>query len=1052
MKSFNLTEWALSHRAIVLFLILAIGIGGVLGFTKLGQLEDPNFSVPSMTVVVIWPGATAQQIQDEVLNRMEKKFEQLDHFEKVKTYSRQGYGGMTLTVVGGTSHSDQREAWYQARKKFSDVKLELPEGVIGPIFNDEYGDVTGLLYAVKGDGVSLADLSDTAEDIKRRLLKVPMVKKIDIYGKQGKKVYVEFSNERLAALGITPLQIAESLRNQNSVLASGQIDTHGDRVLVRVSGQFTSVDDIRNVPIAAGGRLLKLGDFTTVTRGYEDPPMYTVRHNGQQVLMVGITMTNDGNIVEFGKAIDEAIVHVQAELAHGVELERVADQPTVVSESIWEFERSLMEALAIVLAVSLLSLGWRVGIVVGLSVPLVLGVVALVMLAMGWNLERVSLGSLIIALGLLVDDGIIAVEMMVVKMEEGMDRLKAAAYSYAATAMPRLTGALITVAAFMPIGFSKSTTGEYAGGIFWIVGTAVLFSWVVSGIITPYLAVNMLPKDFGKHHGGDPYDTPFYRKLRRAIDLAVERRWWVIGVTVAALAVAIVGSRFVPQQFFPNSSRPELVVELRLKEGASFAATTEQVKKMEAVLKKDEDVRFFTAYTGAGQPRFYLSLNPELPNPGYAVFIVMTRDMEAREHVRSRLMASVNDEFPAVWVRVTRLELGPPVGFPVQFRVVGPDTQMVRSIAREVEAVVASSPKVRDVQLDWNDPVRTLRVDLDQDKARALGLAPADVAFVTQTVMNGATMSQLREHEDLIDIVARAVPSERLDVDTLKDVNLYTREGTVVPLSQVARIRHELEEPVLWRRNRDMAITVRADVKDGEQGVSVTQEIRPMLQDIEAKLPFGYRIDVGGAVEESDTANRALMAVFPVMLVTILTILMLQLQSFSRMFMVFLTAPLGLIGVVAALLIFQAPLGFVAILGVTALCGMIMRNAVILVDQVQAEMAEGRDPWNAVLEAAVHRTRPVALTAAATVLAMIPLTRSVFWGPMAIAIMGGLTVATVLTIFFVPALYAAWFRVGLLRQIRPPPWRPCRREAPTKDCRRFVPKRRREMRARRRDE
>jgi multidrug efflux pump subunit AcrB len=1013
MKSFNLTEWALGHRAVVLFLILVIAVGGVLGFTKLGQLEDPNFSVPSMTAIVIWPGASAQQMQDEVLNRMEKKFEQLDHFEKVKTYARQGYGGMTITVVGGTSKAAQLEAWYQARKKFSDIKLELPADVVGPIFNDEYGDVTGLLYAVKGDGISHAELSDVAEDIKRRLLKVPMVKKVDIVGKQAKKVYVEFSHQRLAALGITPLAIAESLRNQNEVLPAGSIDTSGDRVLVRVSGQFASEEDIRNVPVAAGGRLIKLGDFTTVTRGYEDPPKYTVRHNGQQVLMLGITMTNDGNIIELGKAIEKAVHKVQAELPYGVELERVADQPTIVAESIWEFERSLLEALAIVLAVCLLSLGWRTGIVVGLSVPIVLGVVALVMLMAGWNLERVSLGSLIIALGLLVDDGIIAVEMMVVKMEAGWDRLKAAAFSYESTAMPRLTGALITVAAFMPIGFAQSTTGEYAGGIFWIVGTAVLFSWVVSGIITPYLAVNMLPKDFGKgQHHGDPYDTPFYRKLRRLIDLAIERRWWVIGATVAAFALAVYGAQFVPQQFFPNSSRPELVVELTLKEGASFAATTAQVKKMESVLAKDEDVRFFTAYSGAGQPRFYLSLNPELPNPGYAVFIVMTRDTEARERVRSRLMASVNEQFPEVWVRVTRLELGPPVGFPVQFRVVGPDTQVVRSIAREVEAVVASSPKVRDVQLDWNDPVRTLKVAIDQDKARALGLAPADVALVTQTVMNGATLSHLREREDLIDIVARAVPSERLDLDTLKDVNIFTRQGTVVSLSQVARVRYELEEPVLWRRNRDMAITVRADVKDGEQGVSVTQSIRPLLRDIEAKLPFGYRIDVGGAVEESDTANRALAAVAPVMLVTILTILMLQLQSFSQMFMVFLTAPLGLIGVVAALLMFNAPLGFVAILGVTALSGMIMRNSVILVDQVQSEMAEGRDPWNAVLEAAVHRTRPVALTAAATVLAMIPLTRSIFWGPMAIAIMGGLTVATILTIFFVPALYAAWFRVA----------------------------------------
>ena len=1012
MKSFNLTEWALNHRAVVLFLLLVIGVGGVLSFTKLGQLEDPNFSVPSMTAMVIWPGATAQQIQDEVLNRMEKKFEQIDHYEKVVTFARQGFGGMTISVYGGTSKADQREAWYQARKKFSDIKLELPEGVVGPIFNDEYGDVYGLLYAVKGDGIGLAELSDTAEDIKRRLLKVPMVKKVDVIGKQAKKVYVEFSNERLAALGITPLQIAESLRNQNSLLPAGSIDTQSDRVVVRVSGQFASLDDIRTVPVAAGGRQLKLGDFTTVTRGFEDPPTYTVRHNGQQVLMLGIVMTDDGNIVDLGKAIDHAVTQIQAELPYGVELERVADQPATVSESLWEAERSVLEALVIVLAVSLLSLGFRTGIVVGLSVPIVLGAVAVLMLAMGWNLERVSLGSLIIALGLLVDDGIIAVEMMVVKMEAGWERVKAAAFSYSATAMPRLTGALITVAGFMPIGFAKSVTGEYAGGIFWIVGAAVIFSWFVSGLITPYLAVKLLPKDFGQHHhGGDPYDTPFYRKLRRLIGLALERRWWVIGATVAALALALPGMKLVPQQFFPSATHPELIVELRLKEGASFAATTEQVKKMEAVLAKDEDVRYFTAYTGAGAPRFYLALNPELPNPGYAVFVVMTRDIEARERLRSRLMASVGEAFPAVWVRIWRLEMGPPVGFPVQFRVVGPDTQKVRAIAREVERVVASSPQVRDVQLDWNDPVRTLRVDLDQDKARALGLAPADVALVTQTVMNGATLSQLREREDLIDIVARAVPSERLDLDTLKDVNLFTRQGTVVPLSQVARVRYELEEPVLWRRNRDMAITVRADVKDGEQGVTATQAIRPLLQDIEAKLPFGYRIDVGGAVEESDKANQALAAVAPVMIVTILTILMLQLQSFSLMAMVFLTAPLGLIGVVIALLLLRAPLGFVAILGIVALGGMIMRNSVILIDQIQAEMAEGLGPWNAVVEAAVHRTRPVVLTATATVLAMIPLTRSVFWGPMAIAIMGGLTVATLLTIFFLPALYAAWFKV-----------------------------------------
>lgn len=1012
MKSFNLTEWALNHRPIVLFLILLVSVAGVFSFGRLGQLEDPNFSVPSMTAMVAWPGASAQQVQDEVLNRMEKKFEQLDHFEKVVTFARQGYGGMTITVKGGTSEADQQEAWYQARKKFSDLAFELPEGVVGPLFNDEYGDVYGLMYAVKGDGMGLAELADQSEDIKRRLLKVPMVKKVDVIGKQAERIYIEFSHARLAALGILPQHIIEILKNQNAIMPAGSIDTASDRVHVRVSGPFRDVEDIRNLPIAAGDRVVRLGDFTTVTRGFEDPSSYTVRHNGQQVLMLGIVMTHDGNIVQLGEALDAAVTDIQSELPYGVELERVADQPTTVNEAVWDFERALVEALVIVVLVSLVSLGWRTGIVVALSVPLVLGMVAILMLAMGWNLERISLGSLIIALGLLVDDAIIALEMMVVKMEGGWDKVKAAAFSYSATAMPRLSGALITVAAFMPIGFSQSTTGEYAGGIFWIVGAAVLLSWICSSLFTPYLAVKMLPNQLHHKQGDtDPYNTPFFRKLRGWIERAIAHRWWVIGTTVVLLVMAILSIKLVPQQFFPNSTRPELIVDLRVKEGASFAATTEQVKRLEDILAKDEDVRFFTAYTGAGAPRFYLSLNPELPNPGYAQFVVMTQDLEARERVRSRLMAMSAEHFQQAWLRVTRLELGPPVGYPVQFRIVGPDTQVVRSIAREVERVVARHPQVREVQLDWNDPVRALRLELDQDKARALGLSPADVAMVTQSMMQGAPLSQLREGEDLVDIVARAVPGERLDIDTLKDINLYTRQGTVVPLSQIAQVKYELEEPVLWRRNRDMAITVRADVKDGAQGVSVTQAIQPLLKDIETQLPTGYRIDVGGAVEESEKANAALAAVAPVMLVTILLILMLQLQSFSLMTMVVLTAPLGLIGVVAALLMFQAPLGFVAILGIIALSGMIMRNSVILIDQVQAETASGRDPWSAVVEAAVQRARPVVLTAAATVLAMVPLTSSVFWGPMAIAIMGGLTVATLLTIFFVPALYAAWFRI-----------------------------------------
>lgn len=1012
MNSFNLTQWALNNRPVVLFMLLMITLAGILGFSKIGQLEDPNFSVPSMTAMVVWPGATALQIQDQVLNRMEKKFEQLDNFEKVVTFARQGFGGMTITVDGGTSKAGQQEAWYQARKKFDDLALEMPEGVVGPIFNDEYGDVYSLMYAVKGDGVGLGELADRAEDIKLSLLKVPMVKKVDLLGKQTERVYIEFSHERLAALGIQPLQIVESLKSQNAIVPAGSIDTLSDRLHVRVSGQFDSVEDISNMPIAVGDRVIRLGDFTTVSRGFEEPAVYTVRHNGEQVLMLGVVMTNNGNVVELGKAIAAAVTDIQNELPYGVELELTADQPTTVKEAVWDFERALAEALIIVVFVSLLSLGWRTGMVVALSVPLVLCMVAIVMLAMGWNLERISLGSLIIALGLLVDDAIIALEMMVVKMESGWDKVKAAAYSYTATAKPRLSGALVTVAAFMPVGLSQSSTGEYAGGIFWIVGAALLLSWFCSGVFTPYLAVKMLPEQLKHQHGdGNPYDTPMFRKLRHAIEKTIAKRWWVIGATAVALTLAVMGMQLVPQQFFPNSTRAELIVELRVKEGASFAATTEQVIRMEELLKQEEDVRFFTAYTGAGAPRFYLSLNPELPNPGYAQFVVMTQDLEARERVRTRLMEEADEQFPQAWVRVTRLELGPPVGFPVQFRVVGPDTQKVRSIAREVEQLVAAHPDTRDTQLDWNEPARSLKVELDQDKVRALGLSPADVAFATQSLLNGVPLSQFRENDKLIDIVARAVPGERLDVETLNDLNLYTRQGTVVPLSQIAQVKYELEEPVLWRRNRDMAITVRADVKDGAQGVSVTQQIQPQLQVIQDSLPSGYRIDIGGAVEESEKANSALAAVGPLMLITILSILMLQLKSFSLMTMVFLTAPLGLIGVVAALLVFNAPLGFVAILGIIALAGMIMRNSIILIDQIQIEMQSGRDPWDAVLDAAVQRARPVVLSAAAAVLAMIPLTSSVFWGPMAIAIMGGLTVATVLTIFFVPALYAAWFRV-----------------------------------------
>jgi multidrug efflux pump subunit AcrB len=728
-------------------------------------------------------------------------------------------------------------------------------------------------------------------------------------------------------------------------------------------------------------------------------------------------MQQKGNVLDFGKALEQRLAQIRQEIPAGIEIQQYADQPRVVAESVWEFERSFLEALAIVMAVSFVFLGWRTGIVVAASVPLVLALVAAVMHAAGWNLDRISLGALIIALGLLVDDAIIAVEMMVVKLEEGWDRLRAATYAYTSTAFPMLTGTLVTAAGFMPVGFAKSIAGQYAGGIFWVVGTALILSWLVAVIFTPYLGVLLLPKNLTTQHEHgnhpDPYDRPVYRRLRGIVDWAVHRRAWVLAITVLVFVISGAGMLAVQQQFFPTASRPELLVDLRMREGASFAATSAHVKLLEARLAKDPDIEFFTAYTGAGTPRFYLSIQPELPNPGFAQFVIKTAGIEQRERVRARLMElfAKDEAFPDVNARVTRLEFGPPVGFPVQFRVIGPDKAQVREIAYHVRDTVRRSALVRDTQLDWNEQVRSVHVRVDQDKARLLGLSSADIQSLVQTTLEGAPVTQIRRGEELVDVVVRATPEERKSIGQLGDLQVFTRSGVTVPLSQLARIEPTFEEPVLWRRNREMALTVRSDVVDGVQGPYATAQIRPSLQLILNSLPAGYRIEEGGAIEESDKANKALFAVFPIMFAVMLTLLMIQLQSFSRLAMVFLTGPLALIGVVPALLIFRAPFGFVALLGVIALGGMIMRNSIILVDQIDQDIARGVAPWTAIVDATVRRSRPVVLTAAAAVLAMIPLTRSVFWGPMAISIMGGLVVATALTLVFVPALYATWFRV-----------------------------------------
>ena len=1017
MKRVNLSEWAVTHRAMVLFLIVAALVLGLVSFTKLGRLEDPNFNVPNLTAVVSWPGATAQEVQDQVLNRIERRFQELEHVDYVNSFARQGFGGITLRLKGGLTKLELETAWYQARKKIADARAEFPEGVRGPIFNDEYSEVYSVLYAVNAPDLSSAELLKVAEDIKRSLQAVPGVNKVDVLGKQAERVYVELSTQRLAALGVAPNAVFDALSRQNALAPSGSADGRHDRVQVRLDGALHSARDVADVALEIGGnRVLRISDVASVKGGYEDPPSYTVRQNGQPILALGVTMVRNGNILALGEALNARMEQVQAQLPHGVELLKYADQPKIVDESIWEFERAFLEALAIVLAVSFIALGWRSGLVVAASVPLVLGLVAAVMYAMGWNLDRISLGALIIALGLLVDDAIIAVEMTAVKLEEGLDRVHAATFTYSSTALPMLTGTLVTVAGFMPVGFAKSIAGEYAGGIFCVVGAALIVSWFVAVVFTPYLGVLMLSRRDATAAAHDPYGARPYVHFRAFVGWCMQRRWLVLAATLLAFLAAGAGMGLVQQQFFPTASRPELMVELRMREGASFAATEQQVQRLERVLKTmqaGKEVELFTAYTGAGAPHFFLSLFPELPNPSYAQFVIQTADAEHRDKARAKLidMFAKDEAFPDARGRVLRLEFGPPVGFPVQFRVIGPDTMQVREIAYRVRDIVRQSSLVRDTQLDWNEQVRKLQVRVDQDKAAMLGLKNSDIQALVQAAMSGATATQIRKGEELVDVVVRATPQERLSIERLGDLELFPRSGAPVPLSQVARIEADFEEPVLWRRNRDRVLTVRSDVVDGVQAPDATAKIWPALKPVLDSLPAGYRIEQGGDIEESDHANEALYAVFPAMIGVTLLLLMIQLQSFSRMFMVFMTAPLGLIGVVPALLIFRAPFGFVALLGVIALAGMIMRNAVILVDQIDQNIARGAERWDAIVEATVRRARPVVLTAAAAILAMIPLTRSVFWGPMAIAIMGGLLVATALTLVFVPASYAAWFKV-----------------------------------------
>lgn len=1015
MRRFNLSEWAITHQALVLFMILILAAAGGYSYFSLGRAEDPNFTIKTMVVNVAWPGATATEMQTQVADKIEKKLQELPYLDRVESYSQPGVSFIQVYLVDRTPPAKVKELWYQVRKKVGDIKSELPAGVVGPNFNDEYGDVYSTIYMLTAEGLSLAELKARAEDIRQRLLRVPSVNKVDLIGEQPQKIFIELSNAKLATLGITPQQIFDSVAKQNAITSGGSVDTSADRINLRVTGAFSGVKAIAAVPVQADGRIFRLGDIATVQRGYQDPPSFIVREGGKPALGLGVSMQDGANILTLGKNLKTAMDAIIAELPVGINVTQIADQPEIVEHSVSEFVETFVEALGIVLLVSFLSLGWRAGIVVALSVPLVLAIVLTIMYAAGIDLHRITLGALIIALGLLVDDAIIAIEMMVVKMEQGWERARAATFAWTSTAFPMLTGTLVTAAGFLPVGFAKSSAGEYAGSIFWIVGLALLASWVVAVLFTPYLGLKLLPDLAGLKRDPDAiYDTRIYRALRRAIAFALRWRRTVVGVTVLMFVGSIAGFGFVQQQFFPTSTRTELFFEMRLPEGTAIGVTDAAAKKAEHMLAGDADIETYTTYVGQGSPRFWLGLNPLLPNPNFAQIVIVTKDLVARERVKARLERELaGGAIPEARNRIDRFNFGPPVGFPVQFRIVGPDPMKVRAIADQVRAVMVKNPKAVDPHLNWGEQEKSIRLEVDQDRARALGLTPQDVSQMLQTLLSGYTVTQYREGIEHIDVVARAVPAERLQLDRLPSLTIATRDGVAVPLSQIARLHYDFEEPILWRRNRDIVLTARADIVDNVQAPDVTNEILPKLQPIKDALAYGYRIETGGSIEESVKANSALVAVFPVMAIAMLALLMVQLQSFSRLALVFVTAPLGLIGATGALLLSKRPFGFVALLGLIALAGMIMRNTVILVDQIDRDIAAGHGRYRAVIDATVRRARPVTLTALAAILGMIPLAGSLFWGPMAITIMGGLFVATILTLVVVPALYALWFRVRI---------------------------------------
>ncbi|MFB5951051.1 efflux RND transporter permease subunit [Klebsiella pasteurii] len=1010
---FNLSALAVRERSITLFLIILITVAGVLSFFELGRAEDPPFTVKQMTIISAWPGATEQEMQDQVAEPLEKRMQELKWYDRSETYTRPGLAYTMLSLQDSTPPSQVQEEFYQARKKLGDEAKNLPAGVIGPMFNDEFSDVTFALFALKAKGEPQRLLVRDAESLRQRLLHVPGVKKVNIIGEQAERIFVSFSHDRLATLGVSPQDIFSALNSQNVLTPAGSIDTKGPQVFIRLDGAFDKLEKIRETPIVVQGRTLQLSDVATVERGYEDPATFLIRNQGETALLLGIVMRDGWNGLDLGKALDAETAKINAGMPLGMTLTKVTDQSVNISSAVDEFMIKFFVALLVVMVVCFVSMGWRVGVVVAAAVPLTLAVVFVVMEASGKNFDRITLGSLILALGLLVDDAIIAIEMMVVKMEEGYDRIKASAYAWSHTAAPMLAGTLVTAVGFMPNGFAQSTAGEYTSNMFWIVGIALIASWIVAVVFTPYLGVKMLP-DIKKVEGGHAaiYNTRHYNRFRRLLGWVIARKWIVAGTVIAVFTVAILGLGLVKKQFFPTSDRPEVLVEVQMPYGTAIEQTNATAAKIEAWLRKQKEAKIVTSYIGQGAPRFFLAMAPELPDPSFAKIVVLTDNPEAREALKFRLREAVAGGLtPEARVRVTQLVFGPYSPYPVAYRVMGPDPTTLREIADKVEKVMQASPMMRTVNTDWGPRVPALHFTLNQDRLQAVGLTSNAAAQQLQFLLSGIPITSVREDIRSVQVMGRAAGDIRLDPAKIAGFTLVGAAGQRIPLSQIGEVEVQMEEPVMRRRDRIPTITVRGDIAENLQPPDVSAAITKALQPVIDTLPAGYRIEQAGSIEESGKATKAMVPLFPIMIAMTLLIIILQVRSMAAMVMVFLTAPLGLIGVVPTLLLFNQPFGINTLVGLIALSGILMRNTLILIGQIHHNEQEGLAPFHAVMEATVQRARPVLLTAMAAILAFIPLTHSVFWGTLAYTLIGGTFGGTIITLVFLPAMYAIWFKI-----------------------------------------